>query len=102
VYAAKIDPAELALDWTRRAVDLDRVVRVGRAWTTFRGSRLLVLAAVPRLDDASPGPGVLRGVGVGTGEGVLELREVQPAGRKPMSASAWRNGARAEDGERFV
>lgn len=101
LYAAKLDPAELALDWTRPAAELDRVVRVGRAWTTFRGSRLLVLAAAPRTADPSPGPGVLRGVGVGTSDGVLELSEVQPAGRNPMSASAWRNGARAENGERL-
>ena len=35
------------LDWTRPAVELDRVVRVGGAWTTFRGRRLKVLAADP-------------------------------------------------------
>src|SRR5690606_10623910 len=29
-YAAKIEPEELRLDWTRPAVELGRVVRVGR------------------------------------------------------------------------
>jgi methionyl-tRNA formyltransferase len=100
-YAAKLDPAELELDWTRPADELDRVVRVGRAWTTFRATRLLVLGATPRPFDASPGAGVLRGAIVGTGEGVLELREVQPEGRRPMPATAWINGARVEDGERL-
>ena len=49
----------------------------------------------------SPGAGVLRGAIVGTGEGVLELREVQPEGRRPMPATAWIHGARVEDGERL-
>ena len=46
-YAAKITPDELQLDWSRPAAELDRVVRVGGAWTTFRGRRLKVLAATP-------------------------------------------------------
>ena len=100
-YAAKLDPAELELDWTRTADELDRVVRVGRAWTTFRATRLLVLGATPLPSDQSPGAGVLRGAIVGTGEGVLELREVQPEGRRPMPATAWIHGARVEDGERL-
>jgi methionyl-tRNA formyltransferase len=39
-YAAKIDPSEHHLDWSDTAEQLHRVVRVGRAWTTFRGRRL--------------------------------------------------------------
>ncbi len=100
-YAAKLDPGELGLDWTRTAGELDRVVRVGRAWTTFRGTRLLVLGAMPHPQEASPGAGVLRGAIVGTGSGILELTEVQPEGRRPMLATAWINGARVEDGERL-
>ena len=42
VYAAKIDRTELELAWERPAVELGRVVRVGRAWTLFRGRRLIV------------------------------------------------------------
>ncbi|MEZ5136376.1 MAG: formyltransferase family protein [Acidimicrobiales bacterium] len=34
-YAAKITPADLELDWTLPATDLDRRVRVGGAWTTW-------------------------------------------------------------------
>ena len=41
-YAEKIAPGELELEWARPAVELDRVVRVGGAWTTFRGRRLKV------------------------------------------------------------
>ncbi|HEX7276762.1 MAG TPA: methionyl-tRNA formyltransferase, partial [Acidimicrobiales bacterium] len=41
-YAAKIEPGEHHLDWSRPAGELHRVVRLGQAWTTFRGKRLLV------------------------------------------------------------
>lgn len=44
-YAEKIRPEELELHWERDANHLARVVRLGRAWTTFRGRRLRVLEA---------------------------------------------------------
>ncbi len=115
-YAAKIDPAERQLDWDQPAEVLHRVVRVGRAWTTFRGRRLGVgrsrLAAPPGhggvADRAGHGAvaadlraGELDGVLVGTGDGVLELVEVQPEGRAATPAKAWVNGARPQPGERL-
>jgi methionyl-tRNA formyltransferase len=99
-YASKIDPAELRLDWARPAVELHRVVRLGRAWTTFRGARLRVLRAV--VVDGDGAPGELAGTVVGTGAGGLELVEVQPEGRRPMPASAWLAGARPAPGERLA
>ena len=99
-YAAKIDPAELQLDWTMPASHLHALTRIGRgAWTTFRGKRLRVLKARPtvaRLD-----PGELDGTVVGAGSGALELLVVQPEGKGPQDASAWRNGARPAAGERL-
>lgn len=98
-YAAKLSPAELELHWDQPAKILDRIVRVGGAWTTFRGRRLKVLAADPL--EASGRPGVLDGVEVGTGEGVLRLVTVQPEGKAPMPAAAWVNGAHLEVAERL-
>ena len=105
-YAAKIEPGELAIDWSRPAEELDRLVRLGGAWTTLRGQRLKVLAAEVDLapDDVAPAgwaPGAVDGDRVGTGHGALVLREVQPEGRAPMAAAAWRNGARITPGERL-
>ncbi|MDQ6727700.1 MAG: methionyl-tRNA formyltransferase [Actinomycetota bacterium] len=103
-YAAKIDPAELRVDWSRPAAELHRVVRLGQAWTTFRGRRLKVLRT--RLAEPGPaplGPGVIdpATLRVGTGAGTLELVEVQPEGKGPQAAAAWRNGARPGTGERM-
>jgi len=101
-YAAKIDPAELRLDWTRPAGELGRLVRLGGAWTTFRGRRLKVVeAAVVDDPDTAPagGAGALTGALVATGRGALRLVAVQPEGKGPQAADAWRNGARPAAGE---
>jgi methionyl-tRNA formyltransferase len=99
-YAHKIASDELRLDWTQPAIALHRIVRVGGAWTTFRGARLKVLRAT-----LTPGtalaPGVLDGTVVGTGDGNIELVEVQPEGRAAQPAAAWRNGAHPRSGERL-
>jgi methionyl-tRNA formyltransferase len=104
-YAAKLEPAERQLDWSRPAAELHRVVRVGEAWTTFRGRRLKVLKARRAEGEArralAPGEVDPDNLLVGTGEGALELVEVQPEGRASQPASAWRNGARLTPGERL-
>ncbi len=93
-FAAKVEPSELELDWTRPAVELARVVRLGRAWTTAGGRRLIVWRARVS-DDGVDGPaGTLDGTRVATGAGSLELIEVQPEGRARQAADAWRRGAR--------
>lgn len=81
-YAAKIDPAELRIDWSRPVDEIHRLIRVGSAWTTFRSERLKIHAA--DLVDGAIAPTV-----------------VQPAGKPRMDAGAWRNGARPADGEWF-
>jgi methionyl-tRNA formyltransferase len=98
IYAEKVRPEELRLDWSRPTGELDRLVRLGGAWTTYDGRRLKVLAAEPDGQGGALGHGVLDGLRVGTGDGALELVTVQPEGRGPMAAAAWRNGARPPAG----
>jgi len=107
-YAEKIQPQELELDWSQPAEMLHRVIRVGGAWTTFRGRRLkiwraTVASAAPASDASAsaPAPGELDGLRVGTGDGVVELAEVQPEGRGRQAATAWRNGAQPHPGDRL-
>jgi len=100
-YASKIEPEEHQIDWSRPAPELYRVVRLGQAWTTFRGRRLKVRRARLAPDISALGTGELAGVLVGTGDGALELVEVQPEGKAPQPASAWRHGARPQPGERL-
>ena len=100
--AEKITKEDLHLHWATPAVDLTRVVRLGRAWTTFRGKRLTVLDAA--LGPSEPQgeqrpPGSLDGPIVATGRGNLVLRQVQPESRSPMSAEEWLRGVRPAVGE---
>jgi len=93
VYASKIDPAELELDWSRPAEELHRVVRLGGAWTTFRGARIRIwrTATNPTGD----------GLTMATGTTPLEVLEVQPEGKARMAAKAWANGVHWTADDRF-
>lgn len=98
-YADKVTPEDLRLDWSRPAVELARLPRVGKAWTTFRGRRLIVVEA--RRLTRGPEIGALDGTVVGTGDGGLDLVRVQPEGKPVLAAQAWLNGARPVPGERL-
>jgi methionyl-tRNA formyltransferase len=102
--AEKITTNDLHLDWSAPAVALTRVVRLGRAWTTFRGRRVTVLDAEPGPSEGGAAgrlPGSLDGPEVATGAGSLVLRRVQPESRSPMSADEWLRGIRPAVGERL-
>ncbi len=81
-HAAKFTSDDFEIDWTRPAEEIHRLIRIGGAWTTFRGKRLKILAA--RLVD-----------------GELRPEVVQPEGKAAMDFGAWRNGARPAAGELF-
>lgn len=84
-YAAKITSEDLHLDWSRPADQLYRVVRLGRAWTTANGRRLIVVDARP----GDTGDGVV----VPAGTGSLTLLTVAPEGRRAMPAADWARGS---------
>lgn len=98
-YAHKLGPEDRQLIWSRPAVELHRVVRVGGAWTTFRGKRLKVVEAQVVGEGTGGEPGTIDGTSVATGAGALALRVVQPEGKGPVAADAWLRGARVEPGE---
>ena len=94
-WAEKVTAEDLRLDWDRPAAELQRQIRLGRAWTTLDGERLRILRAT--VDEGHEGsPGVLQALVVGTTAGGLSLEEVQAAGRRAMPAAAWRKGARLD------
>ena len=89
-YAAKIRPEEREIEWSASASDLDRLVRLGGAWTRFRGARLKIHEAT--VVAGAGEPGAIDGLVVACGDGALELGVVQPEGRGRIDAASWRNG----------
>jgi len=89
------------IDWTRPAREIANRVRGFQPWpgcyTIWRGKRLAIWRA--RAVAGSGRVGEIRGVGVACGEGALELIEVQPEGKKRMTAEAFLNGHQVKDGE---
>jgi methionyl-tRNA formyltransferase len=97
-YAEKISPDELRIDWDAGVDAVHRLIRLGRAWTTFRGRRLLIVRARRTPEAADLAPGAVSGVLIGPG---IELIDVQPEGKRVQAAAAWANGARVQPGERL-
>jgi methionyl-tRNA formyltransferase len=88
LYAAKLKPEELHIDWTSPNAQIDRLVRLGGAWTTFRGKRMKLVEAEPdgSTDGVAPG---------------FRLARVQPEGKPVMAYADWVRGARPANDERF-
>jgi methionyl-tRNA formyltransferase len=109
-YAPKIEKPEARLDWNASVVELDRRVRAFNPWpmaeTSFAGEPLRVLRA--RIADQAAteaAPGTLLGIAedgllVACVDGVLAVRELQRAGKRPISARDFANAVRL-DGLRF-
>jgi methionyl-tRNA formyltransferase len=105
-YCALITKEEGKIDWRRRAVEIERMVRAYNpwpsAWTLFRGENLRILAAEALPDTGYAGimPGKAAGVDKGrgilvkTGEGILAVRELQLQSKKAMDFTSFLHGVR--------
>jgi len=103
--AAKLTKSEAQIDWSEKAENIvNKILGFAPnpgATSKFRGEVLRISKA--RVSEHSLSLGeisLLSGsVLVGTSTSAVELLEVTPAGKKPMSATAWANGARFTVGE---
>lgn len=98
-YQPSFTRADGWIDWAGSGEAIDRKVRALQpwpgAWTTVDGRRLHIrrahaVAGLPGLPIGSLLPGTP--LVVACGLGALALETVQPEGRPPMAAEAWRNG----------
>lgn len=110
-YAKKIVGDELRIDWNTSAVHIDRLIRVGGAYTNIAGKRIKIVSAkissnISSNISANQTPGAVSVISkheceVATSDGVISLTEVQPEGKSVMTVEVWLNGARIETGAVF-
>lgn len=108
-YAAKIDPGESRIDWSRPAPEVHDHIRGlsphPGAWfeLDLNGRRERIKALRATLSDVSGAPGTLldKHLTVACGEGAVRLTLVQRSGRKPMPADEFIRGAKLEIGARL-
>ncbi len=107
--APKLEKEDGGIDWSKSAGDIRNLIRGTNpfpgAFTLWRNKLLKVHRATVDTGMGEAGAVIeadgKRGLIVGTGEGVLALEEVQPAGKKRMSGADFVRGYRIEVGERF-
>ena len=87
------------IDWTLPAARIERMIRAYSPWpaafTSWKEQnfKLWRSSVIPGRADPGLVVEVDGGVAVGTGDGLLVLHEVQPAGKRRMAAAAFLNGA---------
>ena len=127
-YAPLLKREHERIDWSHRAIDLHHQIRGLNPWpgafTTFRGENLKIWRSTPflpmdkdkeclnfepRTTNYEPRVAVLgqiiqvheNSLVVQTGDGLLQILEVQPAGKKAMSARDFFNGRHGQVGEKL-
>lgn len=101
-YASMVKKSDAELDFSLPAEKLEKAVRAYNPWpgayTIIESQRFKILKAHVA-DEPSPGIGALTQIGdypaIGTGNGILVLEEVQPAGKKAMKGDVFLRGARS-------
>lgn len=94
-YATKIDKAEARVDWSRPAVEVDRLIRglspFPGAWCMAGGERVKLLRS--RVVDGRGEPGaVLGGLVVACGDGAVEITLAQREGKKAQGPEEFLRG----------
>ena len=110
-YAPKIDKSMCVIDWKKDAGDISALIRAldpaPGAYTNMGGRKIKLFASSVVEDDSSGGvPGRIvtgsgKGLRVETGKGVVEIREMQYAGKRRMTSGDFLRGFAIPEGTIF-
>ena len=106
-YAPKLTRETAHIRWADPAERVARLIRGldprPGAWTELDGREVKLFGA--RLVEDRGAPGEIRttsdGLRIATGQGAVQVGEVQPAGKARMAAAEWLRGRGAQAGKRF-
>ncbi len=102
-YAEKLSKEEARIDWSLSAAQLERCIRAFNpwpmSWLEIEGQPVKVWKASVIDTATNAAPGTIaeankQGIQVATGDGILNLLSLQPAGKKAMSAQDLLNSRR--------
>ncbi|HVX15832.1 MAG TPA: methionyl-tRNA formyltransferase [Pirellulales bacterium] len=112
--ARRLRKTDGAIDWSRSAAAINNQIRAFEPWprtyTTWQRSdqpplRIILGRSAPSAVPATSSPGTVQRAGeelmVATGDGTLQIFELQPAGKRMLSAAEFLNGYRVQAGQRF-
>lgn len=114
-FAPKLMKEQGAIDWSRTADELDWHIRAMQPWPTpytflhqpgKKPQRFIVRKVQPSPSGPASKPGVVLEVQhgrlrVGTGSAPVEILDIQPQGKRTMTAAEFLRGARLAVGDRF-
>ena len=94
-YAEKINKSESRIDWSRPAVDVDRLIRglspFPGAWCDIAGERVKFLRSELAIGSGRPGQ-VLDRLTIACGTGAVRILQAQREGKRPTSADDFLRG----------
>ncbi|ANI30378.1 methionyl-tRNA formyltransferase [Yersinia entomophaga] len=102
-YAEKLSKEEARLNWSLSAAQLERCIRAFNPWPVSyfvideQPIKVWQAHVLPAASNTLPGTIVQadkQGIQVATADGVLNITQLQPAGKKPMSAADLLNSRR--------
>ncbi|MGK3373823.1 methionyl-tRNA formyltransferase, partial [Citrobacter youngae] len=102
-HAEKLSKEEARIDWSLSATQLERCIRAFNpwpmSWLEIEGQPVKVWKASVIAVNTQSAPGTIleatkQGIQVATGDGILNLIALQPAGKKAMSAQDLLNSRR--------
>ena len=107
-YAPKVQRETTAVPWAEAAEVVGRFVRAydprPGAWTTQRGTDVKLFGPAGEMASGAPGEVLAvdgRGLVVACGTGAVRIREVQPAGKRRITAAEWGRGRGVAVGDRL-
>lgn len=97
------------IDWSQSAAQIERAVRAFDPWpgssTTWDGQIVKILDARVAAGNSEAAPGSIiasrSNLLVATGSGILEITQIQPAGKRGMDGATWLRGQQNAAGKRF-